>query len=143
MNAEEWLARVRGADVTVRWLTDKYLKELTRATSVTAPAYGDKVQTEQRNRTEDKFVQVSAFAAQLKQAIEKKEKICAEIVDVIKDVEDEKKQLLLWLYYIDGKTWKEVSAEMGYSEGYIGGVLRKAAIQQVQRILDERNIGKC
>lgn len=140
MDATQWLYRVRGADATVRWLKERYREEWERACAATVSASDGKVQTTARNRTEERMMRVTEYAVELERTLAEKQRMRAETVAVIRRVEKQNRQMLLFLYFVDGKSWKEVADEMGYSMGYVVGRLRQEAIASVREILEADGI---
>ena len=60
-----------------------------------------------------------------------------DILDTISKVQDAKLSRLLYLYYVDGKTWEEVAVELTYSWRH---TLRRhgQALQEVEKIIDRK-----
>lgn len=60
-----------------------------------------------------------------------------DILDTISKVEDAKLSRLLYLYYVDGRTWEEVAVELTYSWRH---TLRRhgQALQEVEKIIDRK-----
>lgn len=60
-----------------------------------------------------------------------------DILDTISKVEDAKLSRLLYLYYVDGRTWEEVAVEMTYSWRH---TLRRhgTALREVEKIIDQK-----
>ena len=140
MKTEDWLARVRGIDQDIQWLQKEYRKALEQATGTTVQVFGEKVQSGSGNRTEDKLLRVSDYAAEIKAALEEKQKIKKEVFLVIEKVGNVDQRLLLRMYYIDGKAWEDVADEIARSPSYVKGPLRKAAIEKVQRIREQYSL---
>lgn len=140
MDATQWLYRVRKMDATINWLEERYREELERACISTVSVSGGKVQTTAQNRTEERMIAVADYAVELERVLAEKKRLQTEAVSVISQVEKPQQQLLLLLYFVDGKEWKAVADEMGYSMGYVIGHLRSAAIESVRCVLEARGM---
>ena len=79
-----------------------------------------------RDTKEYKNTAMQLFSCWLK-ALKKAEKT-AETVERVLECLPTRERLILRLYYFQGKSWKEVASETGYSEDHVKGYLQNRAL---------------
>ncbi len=72
-----------------------------------------------RNRTEELLVKFMDYTTRLEKGIDKYSKKLVEISDAINLVEDEKSQLVLFMRYIQHKSWESICSTMHYERRWI------------------------
>lgn len=115
MTAKEWLSRARGLERRLCALRESKRHAYDRAVSATMRLEGVCVRAESNSSSADKNASYAALSAEADEQIKQLETVRAEILRVIRQVEDNTLATLLTEYYVNNKTWEEVAAAMHYS----------------------------
>ena len=111
MTAKEWLGRARKLRLRLSALEDSKQRSYARAVSSTA-GLGDRVSGGAPADTHAAFAEVSLA---VDRQIEELEQTRAEILQGIRQLEDNTLSTLLTEYYINDKTWEKIAEEQNYS----------------------------
>jgi len=107
------------------------------ACSSTAPIRPDTAAQVQSIQIDGKIARYVYFSEEVNEQIERLEKVCAEILNMIAQVEDNTLAALLTEYYINSKTWYEVADILDCDYRYILRRRHPAALQDIAQILDD------
>lgn len=132
MTAKEWLGRARKLRLRLSALEDSKQRSYARAVSSTA-GLGDRVSGGAPADTHAAFAEVSLA---VDRQIEELEQTRAEILQGIRQLEDNTLSTLLTEYYINDKTWEKIAEEQNYSFRQIMRLHAKA-LQQIQSIIGQ------
>lgn len=133
MTAEELLLSVRGIEREIQELEEEYQHALDSATRITSAPMSERVRFSPRNFNEEKMVEVSEYAALLKQTLLAKTQQRCKIFCIIDRIPETKLRRLLRLYYLDGLTFEEVAEQLGMSVRYAAGQLKKKAVAEFEK----------
>lgn len=131
MSAKEWLIRARKMRSRLCALQNSKECAFSRATSITVSG-GERVSGGVPADPHAAFAEVSLA---VDRQIEELERTCAEILQVIRRLEDNTLSTLLTEYYINDKTWEKIAEEQHYSFRQIMRLHAKA-LQQIQSIIE-------
>lgn len=132
MSAKEWLIRARKMRSRLRALQNSKERAFSKATSITVSG-GERVSGGAPADPHAAFVEVSLA---VDRQIEELEQTRAEILQVIRQLEDNTLSTLLTEYYINDKTWEKIAEEQHYSFRQIMRLHAKA-LQQIQSIIGQ------
>ena len=132
MSAKEWLIRARKMRSRLRALQNSKERAFSKATSITVSG-GERVSGGAPADTHAAFAEVSLA---VDRQIEELERTRAEILQVIRQLEDNTLSTLLTEYYINDKTWEMIAEEQHYSFRQIMRLHAKA-LQQIQSIIGQ------
>ncbi len=132
MSAKEWLIRARKMRSRLRALQNSKERAFSKATSITVSG-GERVSGGAPADTHAAFAEVSLA---VDRQIEELERTRAEILQGIRQLEDNTLSTLLTEYYINDKTWEKIAEEQHYSFRQIMRLHAKA-LQQIQSIIGQ------
>lgn len=132
MSAKEWLIRARKMRSRLRALQNSKERAFSKATSITVSG-GERVSGGAPADTHAAFAEVSLA---VDRQIEELEQTRAEILQGIRQLEDNTLSTLLTEYYINDKTWEKIAEEQHYSFRQIMRLHAKA-LQQIQSIIGQ------
>ena len=132
MSAKEWLIRARKMRSRLRALQNSKERAFSKATSITVSG-GARVSGGAPADTHAAFAEVSLA---VDRQIEELEQTRAEILQGIRQLEDNTLSTLLTEYYINDKTWEKIAEEQHYSFRQIMRLHAKA-LQQIQSIIGQ------
>lgn len=132
MTAKEWLGRARKLRLRLSALEDSKQRAYARAVSSTA-GMGERVSGGEPG---DKLAAYAEVSLAADRQIEKLEQTRAEILQGIRQLEDNTLSTLLTEYYINDKTWEKIAEEQHYSFRQIMRLHAKA-LQQIQSIIGQ------
>lgn len=132
MSAKEWLIRARKMRSRLRALQNSKERAFSKATSITVSG-GERVSGGAPADTHATFAEVSLA---VDRQIEELEQTRAEILQGIRQLEDNTLSTLLTEYYINDKTWEKIAEEQHYSFRQIMRLHAKA-LQQIQSIIGQ------
>lgn len=132
MSAKEWLIRARKMRSRLRALQNSKERAFSKATSITVSG-GERVFGGAPADTHAAFAEVSLA---VDRQIEELEQTRAEILQGIRQLEDNTLSTLLTEYYINDKTWEKIAEEQHYSFRQIMRLHAKA-LQQIQSIIGQ------
>ena len=142
MDAKEYLSRARNVETQVRSRMEQIEQLRSLACRVT-PQYGGAGGSRFRNVTamEDTIVQITEAEEILNRKIDELVTAKLGVMEVIDRVQDVTMRLLLEKRYLLFYPWERVASDLGYT---LRWTLKKheAALDAVQRILDEREAGR-
>ena len=142
MDAKEFLSRARNVETQVRSRMEQIEQLRSLACRVT-PQYGGAGGSRFRNVTamEDTIVRITEAEEKLNRKIDELVTAKLEAAEVIDQVRDVILRLLLEKRYLLFHPWDEIASDLGYTQRW---TLKKheAALDAVQRILDEREAGR-
>ena len=125
-NVSEWLLRARNIDKEIAELAVSRREAFELATNATSCISADKVQNSTANTNENKLINLTDYDLILSQKQEELRKTKAEIVNAIYSVNNSLYRTILLAYYINGKTWEQIAAELGYDTRWIYRLREKA-----------------
>ena len=111
MTARQWLGRARYIDREIAALETALADARDAATRITQNYEADGAQT---SKDPHKLDRIAEYADMLAGKFEELIEVKREIAEAILRLEDGRHRTLLTLYYICGKSWEEVAAEMHY-----------------------------
>lgn len=132
MSAKEWLIRARKMRSRLCALQNSKERAFSKATSITVSG-GERVSGGAPVDTHAAFAEVSLA---VDRQIEELERTRAEILQGIRQLEDNTLSTLLTEYYINDKTWEKIAEEQHYSFRQIMRLHAKA-LQQIQSIIGQ------
>lgn len=132
MSAKEWLIRARKMRSRLRALQNSKERAFSKATSITVSG-GERVSGGAPADTHAAFAEVSLA---VDRQIEELEQTRAEILQGIRQLEDNTLSTLLTEYYINDKTWEKIAEEQHYSFRQIMRLHAKA-LQRIQSIIGQ------
>lgn len=135
MTTKEWLTRARNLDKEINRLLAEKEKALSAATSSTAPASGEKVQTSRRNSSESKFLNYAEYSELIDNRIDELYAVKKEILSAINELDSSTLRTLLIARYINFHTWEEIAVEMNYSYMHVCRLHGKA-LQKIKDVIE-------
>ena len=142
MDAKEFLSRARNVETQVRSRMEQIEQLRSLACRVT-PQYGGAGGSRFRNVTamEDTIVRITEAEEILNRKINELVTAKLGVMEVIDRVQDVTMRLLLEKRYLLFHSWDMIASDLGYTRRW---TLKKheAALDTVQRILDEREAGR-
>ena len=112
MTAKQYLLQVRHIDKEINSLLMTIAETRDRLTKVTQTYDGDGAQSSKDPHKYDHLVELESLCDEL---IDKQYELKAEILRKISQLPDRRHRLVLKEYYIDCKTWEQVSVDLHYS----------------------------
>lgn len=139
MTAKQWLMRARNMEMRIEALEEAKNRMYDRATSITAklskaPSSGG------ASRPGDKIAGYAVASDLVEKQKAKLRHVQEEILQLISEIEDNTIATLLIEYYINGKTWVQVSDKLGYSTSHVTKTLHPQALDDVTGILEAKGI---
>lgn len=116
MNARQWLGRARYIDREINALETALADARDAATRITQNYEADGAQT---TKDPHKLDRLAEYADMLAGKREELIEVKCEIAGAILRLDDGRHRTLLTLYYICGKSWEEVAAEMHYQFSHV------------------------
>ena len=137
MNAKEYLSRARLMDMQVRSTQEQILILRYMAERVSA-GFGREAVSRSLNTTamQDTVARILEAEEELAGRIDELVRTRMEIAGVIDRVEDVRVRLILEKRYLCFRDWREIAAEMNYTERYMH-MKHREGLEAVQRILEE------
>lgn len=134
--AKEWLSRARGLAQRLNALQESKQHAYDRAISATMRLEGVCVRAEGNSSPGDKNASYAVLSAEADEQIRQLETVRAEILRVIRQVEDHTLATLLTEYYVNNKTWEEVAAALHYSYSHVTHNLHPEALRAAQECIE-------
>ena len=139
MTAKEYLMQVKRLDEIINAKLDEVHTLRGLATKVTSTPSTDKVQmTTSHDKTGDIIAKIVDLERFINSTIDKLVDLKIEVMQTIEELEDSDYRLLLWLRYINFKTWEQIAVEMGYTYQWVCGGLHSRALTSLEIILKEK-----
>ncbi len=135
MTAKEWLLRVRKAEMRLKALEESKQKAYARATAATRALRRDFAGSSGNFTSGDKNDAYIVLSAEIDRQKERIDRICAEITQVIGQMDDNVLATLLTEYYVNGKTWKKVAAVINYDYNYTIRCKHPEALREIERLI--------
>lgn len=119
MSTKEWLMRAWKIDNEIAALERELILARERTMSVTGHANDVKVQTSNRNTTEDAIHKCIEYQQKIKERIDYLYSVKQEIFDAISKVENSSHRTLLDLRYLRYMTWERIAEELHLDLRYV------------------------
>ena len=115
LNTKEWLRRARILDKLIDAKIADRDRALELACQCTSNISSDKVSASSENSHENRMIKYVEYTEEIDRMIDRLLQIKSEIKKAIDSVDDIVLQAVLTEYYINCKTWEQVSVDMNYS----------------------------
>ena len=126
MTVKEWLKDGRNLNFEIRALKEARSRALNAAVGGAVDYGAERVQISNGNSTERLFVSYSQYSAELEQRISELEDYQNEMLKLINNIPNSTYRTLLIEYYINCKSWKNVSGILDKSNRYTQTMHEKA-----------------
>ncbi len=136
MTVKEWLSRGIRLDEEINQLLQSQHEALTRATNTTSAPNGEKVQTSQKNTSEEKFLNYASYSDMVDSRIDELYAIKQEILAAVNKLSDSTLRTLLIARYINFQTWEQIAVKMNYSYVHIVHNLHPKALNEISKIVN-------
>lgn len=143
MNAKEYLMRVRKLNNRIKNL-DEEIRDL-RSEIITVRSswpdgnpHGTGVSNPVEEAVEKLTDQLQSIELKLLMLHSQLWSTRMEIIETIGKVEHVEHNRLLYLRYVQCDMWEQIAVEMGYTYQWVAGTLHSNALQDVEKILNEK-----
>lgn len=136
MTAKEWLARGCGITAEIELLRTERDKLYTALTNVTPRLRTDKVQTSRRDTTTEMMAKYADYGRLLDERMTELVRVKTEITEVIYRLSDSAERRILFLRYVQDRSWGEIAAAVGYERRYTFRLYAKA-LKKIDEILEK------
>lgn len=127
MQIKEWLNRGWKITAEIKELEQEREKAFAQATGTTVSTEGERVQGGPLgNASEEKMVRYSEYSQKLDEAIERLDKVKAEILEAIETLEKSTYRTVLIKRYLRFQKWEQIALDMNYSYMQITRIHGKA-----------------
>lgn len=116
MTTKEWLKRGRRLNYEIEQLKIAKQKAFELACGGAVDTSNEKVQGNNDNGTERKFISYVAYEEIIDKRIDQLTQIKTEILEAINNVPGSAYRAVLIAYYVNCKAWEEIAEELHYSE---------------------------
>lgn len=135
MTTKEWLNRGWQQDKYINSLLAEKEEALTRATSVTVSAEGERVQNSSGNSTERKMLKYAEYSELIDKQVDRLVDIKSEIIKAINRVEDNILRTLLIDRYIRFMKWEQIAVDLNYSYEWTVKRLHPKALEKIKEFI--------
>lgn len=136
MTTKEYLQRAYKIDKRIKTKLETILRLRDAASNATSTFSAVRSSgTNNTSKVEENILKYMMIEEEINKDIDELYEVKKEIINVIKQVPNEKQRWLLELKYINGKSWVSVSVTMGMSEDHVKGYLHGRALQSVNKII--------
>lgn len=134
---ESWLNRGYRIDDEIKQLEKEQQKAYDLACDIGVDLKTDKVQTSQRNISEEKFITYAEYSQRIKSKKTELMQYRNEISKVIDMVEDRQCRLLLKQRYIHFNKWEKIAEDMELSARWVRDGVKKRALYAVAQYIEK------
>lgn len=132
MTAKQYLNRVRRIDKEIAALLRLVQKTRESLTSVTQSYDGDGAQSSKDPHKYDRLVELESL---VDQKIDEQIQLKADILCTIMELDDRRQRLVLMEYYVEMKTFEEISVDIHYSWKQTHRI-HAAALREIDRVIN-------
>jgi len=134
MTAREYLGRIRSEDIKIKQKMEQLemLQQAAISTGISLDA--DRVQTTPKEGTPEIIIKYLDLEAEIKVDVERREKIRADVICMIHQLDDDKQVKILYEKWVKGRKVEDIASDFPYSEKHAWRIYSEG-MKEVEKII--------
>lgn len=139
MTAKEYLSQIRTLDFRIRCKQDELIRLETDAERITPAGNGGGFGGVTSDRVGNAVAKIADLRNEIADDIIRLADLRHEVIEVIYTLNDSRYEQLLYKRYVEGKSLKQISREMAYSQGTIR-MLHVDSLRKFEKVMTQNDI---